>query len=593
MRAELLSALRDVARLEALHNTELLDSPQEERFDRYTSLATRLLGTPAALISLVDDRRQFFKSQVGLAEPWASRRGTPLSHSFCKHAVASREEFVVNDARSHPLVRDNLAIDELGVQAYAGIPLEVGGQTIGAFCTVDSEPHKWTEAELEVMRTLASSVSAEIELTSTRRELQEHRAMIHAITESSLDVIVTADAAGNVVFANKALESVFRRAPEALLGQPIALLMPERYRAAHEARIARVSAGATPSFVGKVLEISGLRADGSEFPIELSISFWMGRAGGFYTAMIRDATERTRTMRKLRQAEEELSLTFDCAPIGMALAALDGHWLRVNDAFCAITGYSRDALLASDSQSITHPDDLEADLALVKQLLAGEIPSYQLQKRYVHRDGHTVWISLSVALVHGDEDTSSFFVAQVQDITERLELEQQIRQASLVDELTGLQNRRGFMLLAEQQLCTSGRYARPLVVLFADLNGMKAINDELGHEQGDRVLVDMAEVLRTTFRGADILARLGGDEFVILAEGDVAFAELAKSRLQENVRRHNETAGRPYTLSVAVGCALYDAAHAKSLAELLSSADKLMYDAKRKLRVDRGSVSQG
>ena len=115
--------MRDPARLKALRATGLLDSAPDPGFDRHARLAAQVLNAPVALVSLVDADRQFFKSCLGLAEPWASRRGTPLSHSFCQHAVASREPLIVDDAREHAVLRDNLAIRDMGVVAYAGIPL--------------------------------------------------------------------------------------------------------------------------------------------------------------------------------------------------------------------------------------------------------------------------------------------------------------------------------------------------------------------------------------------------------------------------------------------------------------------------------------
>ncbi len=159
--------IQNAARLAALRRTSLLDSPPEEAFDRLTRLATTILHVPAAYVSLVDGDRQFFKSSVGLPEPWASLRQTPLTHSFCKHVVASGEPLLVSDARQHPLVRDNLAVSELGVIAYAGIPLTTTeGLTLGSFCVVDAQPREWTEDEIEVLRGLAASVMTEI---GTRR----------------------------------------------------------------------------------------------------------------------------------------------------------------------------------------------------------------------------------------------------------------------------------------------------------------------------------------------------------------------------------------------------------------------------------------
>jgi signal transduction histidine kinase len=160
--------------LAALRRTELLDSDAEEAFDRLTRLASHVLNAPVALMSLVDADRQFFKSSVGLVEPWASRRETPLSHSFCQYAVVSGAPLIVEDARTHPLVHDNLAIPELNVIAYAGVPLiDTQGHALGSLCVIDGQARQWTEAELAILKELAASVMAEIGLRAATREAQQ------------------------------------------------------------------------------------------------------------------------------------------------------------------------------------------------------------------------------------------------------------------------------------------------------------------------------------------------------------------------------------------------------------------------------------
>lgn len=158
-------AVENPERLRALANTQLLDSPDEETFDRLTKLASRILKVPVSLISLVDVDRQFFKSQVGLGDPWKSMRQTPISHSFCKHVVASGEMLVVEDAHQHPIVCDNPAIQDLDVASYLGMPLtSPDGWHLGSLCVVDHEPRAWTDDDIEVLQTLAQSVIAEIQL---------------------------------------------------------------------------------------------------------------------------------------------------------------------------------------------------------------------------------------------------------------------------------------------------------------------------------------------------------------------------------------------------------------------------------------------
>jgi GAF domain-containing protein len=165
------AAVEDQDRLDALHATGLVDSDVTPSFDRLARLASHVLHAPVALVSLVDRDRQFFKSCIGMPEPWGSERGSPLSHSFCQHAVASREPLIVTDSREHPVLRDNLAIRDMGVIAYAGIPLIDGdGFALGTLCVIDSQPRHWTSHQIQLLTDIAASVVTEISLARTAAE---------------------------------------------------------------------------------------------------------------------------------------------------------------------------------------------------------------------------------------------------------------------------------------------------------------------------------------------------------------------------------------------------------------------------------------
>ena len=168
--AAALAVARDADRLRALRRTGLLDTPAEDAFDRPARLAAKVLHAPVALVSLIDEDRQFFKSCLGLPEPWAGQRETPLSHSFCQHAVAAGRALVVDDAREHPVLRDNPAIQDLGVVAYMGIPLiDDEGFALGTLCVIDSKPRHWTPEEADVLQDLAALVIAQVGLARRAR----------------------------------------------------------------------------------------------------------------------------------------------------------------------------------------------------------------------------------------------------------------------------------------------------------------------------------------------------------------------------------------------------------------------------------------
>lgn len=178
------SAVFDQRRLDKLRALMILDSAQEAQFDRLTQLATEVLDVPIALVSLVDDERQFFKCSVGLPEPWASKRETPLSHSFCQHVVDSTEPLILSDARGHEVLRENLAVSELGVVAYAGIPLlTADGFVLGSFCAIDTKPREWTDVDVKILTVFAAATMSAIELHLERDVARSGEIQLEATLE--------------------------------------------------------------------------------------------------------------------------------------------------------------------------------------------------------------------------------------------------------------------------------------------------------------------------------------------------------------------------------------------------------------------------
>jgi CheY-like chemotaxis protein len=181
--------IRHPERLAALEAMHILDTDPEADLDVLTLLAARILNVPVALVSLVDHRRQFFKSAVGLQPPWDELRETPVADSFCQWVVSSSDGLVVADARTHPVLMSNHAISDLGVIAYLGVPLSApSGETIGSFCAVDARPHAWQEEEVAAMRDLAQLVDAHISLYSPlppERPSEHRQKYIRAATRAA------------------------------------------------------------------------------------------------------------------------------------------------------------------------------------------------------------------------------------------------------------------------------------------------------------------------------------------------------------------------------------------------------------------------
>jgi signal transduction histidine kinase len=204
------------ARQQALWASGLLDTPPEPSFDRLTDLVRMVLDVPVSLVSLIDRDRQFFKSQHGLPEPWCSLRQTPLSHSFCQHVVDRAEPLVVSDAREHPLVKSNLAIEDLSVVAYLGVPLATPDEVvIGSLCAIAPEPRRWTDRDLATLEALAESVMTEI---AVRYHLEERNAATAELEEAS----------ASLRQLNQDLESRVAERTEEVRGLANALTMAEQ-----------------------------------------------------------------------------------------------------------------------------------------------------------------------------------------------------------------------------------------------------------------------------------------------------------------------------------------------------------------------------
>jgi diguanylate cyclase (GGDEF)-like protein/PAS domain S-box-containing protein len=273
------------------------------------------------------------------------------------------------------------------------------------------------------------------------------------------------------------------------------------------------------------------------------------------------------------------------ATTGMAIVAPDGRFLQVNPALCDIIDYHAADLTNMSFQDITHPDDLAYDLSQMQRLLAGDIDSYQLEKRYLRRDGDAVWIELAVALVRHEDGTPAYFIAQIKDISERKQFEEQLRHQAFHDPLTGLPNRGLFVDRLEHSLARAVRTGETLAVLFLDLDNFKLINDSLGHRAGDQLLQAMADRLLHCVRPGDTVARLGGDEFTVLLENIAGVGDAVRvaQRIAEQSLTLYTIGDRQVTVTASIGLAL-SGPDGSTPDDLIRNADTAMYEAKRRGR---------
>jgi diguanylate cyclase (GGDEF)-like protein len=203
--------------------------------------------------------------------------------------------------------------------------------------------------------------------------------------------------------------------------------------------------------------------------------------------------------------------------------------------------------------------------------------------RIVCKDGQFRWVHELIQNVRDDAGKSIYIHGSLFDISDRKHMEEEIVALSMTDQLTGLHNRRGFLTLAEHQLKLSDRTNKGMQLFFADIDGMKWINDKMGHKEGDNALIEVATALKDTFRSSDIISRMGGDEFAVLAIDTCKLnPEILTTRLHSELEAFNNKENQKFRISVSVGCAYYDPEKPSSIEELMAHADKLMYEQKKK-----------
>jgi len=294
-----------------------------------------------------------------------------------------------------------------------------------------------------------------------------------------------------------------------------------------------------------------------------------------------------RSREAIRQSEESKRLLLHAAGDGIFGIDTTGQVTFVNPAARRMLGFSEEDMLGQGVHNLIHHSHKDgSNYPLV------DCPMYDSYTKAAHRnvtdevlwrkDGSNFLVEYSSTPIIEDGKNMGAVVT-FKDITDRKRMEEEILALSITDQLTGLHNRRGFLSLAAQQLKLAERNKSGMLLFFADLDGLKWINDTLGHEEGDQALIEAATVFKETFRTSDIIARLGGDEYAALAVNITEEnSEIFTARLQSLTDTRNNQENRRYRLSISVGCSCYDPEHPCSIEELMASADRLMYEHKQK-----------
>gem|GEM_PF-2503688 len=275
------------------------------------------------------------------------------------------------------------------------------------------------------------------------------------------------------------------------------------------------------------------------------------------------------------------SSAFGKAPIGMVLVSPKGRFLKVNPAFLKLVGYSETELKKLTVVDITHPDDKETTRQYVADVASGKIKSYQREKRYLHKNGQIVWVTINTSFVRDEKGLGLYFIAQVQDVTEEKKLKEQLNYLAYHDVVTGLLNRAQLEARFEELKNNAIRDRQMIGVIYLDLDKFKKINDTYGHAMGDCVLKEVAKMLASLSRATDILSRVGGDEFIFVvgmvrAKQDI---ESVLQRIQAAFAQFSGCKGHAFQQHVSMGVAVFPQ-DGTDLQALIKKADEALYQVK-------------
>ncbi len=348
-----------------------------------------------------------------------------------------------------------------------------------------------------------------VENAERRQAEEKYRSM----SQAAHDAIISAEENGRISSWNSGAERIFGYKAAEIIGRPLTLLMPEKARGHHEQAFEQSVRTGRSRLLGRTMELHGLHKTGTEFPVELTLGSWEHGGRRHFTAVVRDITDRKQSEQSRRLASAVFSSTAE----GLIITDREGRIVSVNPAFSSITGFG-EAEVLGQSPSVLSSGRHDADFYRRMWRTLEQTGHWQgeIWNRRKSGELYPEWLSLSA--VRNERGEITHYVGAFSDISEMKNSQAQLDFMAHHDPLTNLPNRRLFMERLDHTLAQSTRQGKKLAVLFIDLDHFKTVNDSLGHQVGDELLLEVARRLVDCLRGEDTVARLGGDEFTVLLE---------------------------------------------------------------------------
>jgi diguanylate cyclase (GGDEF)-like protein/PAS domain S-box-containing protein len=504
----------------------------------------------------------------------------------CGTAAYLRQPVFVEDIATHPVWKDyaQLALPH-GLRACWSTPiLSRSGDVLGTFAVYHRTTRSPDASDLEAVGIATHIAGIAIERARVEEDVRASEARKSAILEASLDCVITIDHDGRVLEFNAAAEQTFGYAAEDVLGEELAdLIIPPRFRERHRAGLARwreEGAEDVNGFLGRRIELVAMRSDGTEFPVEISVARLDLAGPGVFTASLRDIGERQAAKALLDDAHNRYQTLVEHLPLITYIDALDemSSNIYTSPQIEPLLGYTMEEWRDDESLFVRllHPDDRDHTLAAHAASVATGSP-LTIEYRLISRDGRVVWFRDGSMIVEDGEGRPSVRQGYLLDITDRREVEDQLRHLAYHDPLTGLPNRSRFTDDVAKAALRNASSSLGVAVIFLDLDDFKTVNDSLGHSSGDELLESVGKRIAGAVRKTDTVARFGGDEFAVLLEEfeNETDAAATADQIADALRSPFHVDGREVFVAASIGIAF-----GHDTDELLRCADVAMYRAK-------------
>ncbi len=612
----------EAERLAVLRSLDILDTEPESAFDELAQLAAFICEVPIALVTLVDEDRQWFKSLIGLDDT-----ETPRDISFCAHTIMRPEPLIIVDAAADSRFSDNpLVAGGPQIRFYAGVPVLTGdGYAMGSLSVADRVPRSLSDRQIDSLRVLGNQVSRLLDLrTSINAQKRlidslveseagrsESEQLLRAAIDSMHEGFVLNEGPKGVTLSNKAATRILGMEVDDLTGRTS---LDPSWRNIHEDGTpfdsedhpTAITLRTGQPVTGVIMGIAKPSGETVWLSINSSPMFKLGYSKPHAAVVtFADITASRYLLHSLKDSETRFRLLAENSSDMISRHSPDGVYTYVSPASLTLIGYDRDELVGKSAYGFIHPDDINTVEVSHNRILNNVVIS-TTQYRIRHRAGHYIWLeTTSKQITDPDTGEVTEIHSATRDISDRKAAEEQAREYSAAleankreleesnaelesvntrlhelattDGLTSLDNHRAFQTRVHDEIVQRRAVGSHLALIAMDVDRFKSYNDSYGHPAGDEVLKAIAGVIKSLMRSSDQAARYGGEEFMMLLPNTPLTVALA---VAERLRLAIEAAPiehGPVTASFGVAVLTDESSKGYSL---IARADAALYAAK-------------